>query len=71
MLPIPRSAALFSLLAAAAGLTASLTVNPAKLGSTAVRQSLAVPSSQASQSAQSAQPSRSFRFEKTAAERPA
>ncbi len=59
-----RTAALFSLLAAAAGLTASLTVNPAKLGGTAVRQSLAVPSSPA-------QPSRSFRFEKTAAERPA
>ncbi|HEX3527739.1 MAG TPA: VIT domain-containing protein [Thermoanaerobaculia bacterium] len=66
-----RSAALFSLLAAAAGLTASLTVNPAKLGSTAVRQSLAVPSSSSSQSAQAAQPSRSFRFEKTTAERPA
>jgi hypothetical protein len=68
MTPIPRTAALFSLLAAAAGLTASLTVNPAKPGSPAVRQSLAAP---ASASVPSSPSSRSFRFEKTAAGRPA
>ena len=63
-----RTTALFSLLAAAAGLTASLTVNPAKPGSPVVRQSLAAP---ASASAPSSPSSRSFRFEKTAADRPA
>jgi hypothetical protein len=66
-----RTAALFSLLAAAAGLTASLTVNPAKLGGTAVRQSLAAPASRSSLASQPSPSSRSFRFEKAAADQPA